>query len=74
MLPEQTFAYPRGVEPWEIENLRRSVVMLPPGHSAGSMSREQALALFDQLANLEEETARYREIVERLKQLAADAP
>jgi hypothetical protein len=68
------FAYPRCVEPWEIEVLRRSVVMLSPGHSAGAMSREQALALFDEIAGLEQETTRYREIVDRLKQLAADAP
>jgi hypothetical protein len=62
------------VKPWEIEILRRSVVMLPPGRSAGAMSREQALASFDQIVGLEQETARYREVIEKLKQLAAEAP
>jgi hypothetical protein len=71
---EQVFADPRRVKPWEIEILRRSVVMLPPGRSAGAMSREQALASFDQIVGLEQETARYREVIEKLKQLAAEAP
>jgi hypothetical protein len=30
------------VKPWELEHLRRSVVMLPPGHSAGAVTKTQA--------------------------------
>ena len=36
---EHMFASIWGVEPWQIEQLRRSVAMLPPGHSVGAMSR-----------------------------------
>jgi hypothetical protein len=38
------------------------------------MSREQALAVFDEIAGLARETARYREVIEKLKQLVAEAP
>ena len=54
------------MEPWEIEQLRRSVVMLPAGHSAGAVTREQALQLFDEIAGLQRETGRYRKAVSEL--------
>ena len=59
----------RYMEPWQIENLRRSVVMLSPGTSAGALTREQALALFDELADLEQQTARYQDLVEQIRGL-----
>jgi hypothetical protein len=58
------------VDPWEIERLRRSIAMLPPGHSsAGPLTKEAARALIDELLEAREETARYREIVAQLRQL-----
>jgi hypothetical protein len=33
------------VESWEIEQLRRSFAMLPPGHSAAALTKEAAMAL-----------------------------
>ena len=57
------------MEPWEIENLRRSVVMLAPGHSVGVMSREQALELFGELNRLDQTTNRYREVVAQLRHI-----
>jgi hypothetical protein len=39
------FDYGSVVEPWEIEQVRRSISMLPPGHSAGALSKEAAMAL-----------------------------
>jgi hypothetical protein len=61
----------RLVEPWEIENLRRSVVMLPPGHSAGAVRREQALGLFEEIAGLQQETSGYRYAVAELRRVLA---
>jgi hypothetical protein len=55
------------VEPWEVEILRRSVAMLPPGHSAGAVGRKQALQPFDEIAGLQHETRRYREAVDELR-------
>ena len=57
------------MEPWEIEQLRRSVVMLPPGHSVGAMSRDQALALFEELAAEKRQSERYRELVDEIRRL-----
>jgi hypothetical protein len=41
---EQVFDYDRPADPHDLERLRRSIVMLPPGHSAGALTREPALA------------------------------
>ena len=69
---ERVFATLADVEPWEIEQLRRSVAMLPAGHSAGAVSREQALQLLDEIAGLQRQTRRYRDAVaELLKVLTA---
>jgi hypothetical protein len=56
-----------------IETLRRSVATLPPGHSVGAMSRDQAQALFRELEGLQQESRRYRELVKKLKGLVARA-
>ncbi len=37
-----------GLSSWEVEQLRRSIAMLPPGSPSG-VSREQALQLLGQL-------------------------
>ena len=57
------------MEPWELENLRRSIVMLPPGRSAGALSRDAALDLFDEVLNARMETDRYRSAVAQLRQV-----
>jgi hypothetical protein len=41
--------------------------MLPPGHSAGALTREAALDLIEEVATSREETARYRQAVEQLR-------
>ena len=57
------------MERYEIELLRRSVAMLPPGHSVGATSREQAQDLFAELARSDIENARYRELVGKLRRV-----
>ena len=59
------------MQPWEIESVRRSVTMVPPGHSAGAVSREQALQLFEEIAGLRQETRRYREAAAELRPVLA---
>jgi hypothetical protein len=51
----------------EIEHLRRSLAMLPPG--ADALKREEAMAL---LARLREVTARLRRVEDGLRSLLAD--
>jgi hypothetical protein len=55
------------LEPHELERLRRSIVMLPPGHSAGALTREAALELIEGVADARGETARYRHAVDQLR-------
>ncbi|HWE55925.1 MAG TPA: hypothetical protein VG435_10450 [Acidimicrobiales bacterium] len=57
----------------DLERLKRSVTMLPPGQRASAMSREEALGLFDQLERLEEESDRRSEVLERIRSLLAEA-
>lgn len=57
------------VKPWELEQLRRSVAMLPPGHSAGALSREQALTLFEEIATLDQRSRRYEEVLAELRRV-----
>jgi hypothetical protein len=68
---EHLFGYATAVKPWELEQLRRSVVMLPPGHSAGALSREQALKLFEEIGTLDQRTKRYEEVLAELRRLLA---
>jgi hypothetical protein len=64
------FGYAPTVDAWEIERLRRSIAMLPEGHSsAGPLTKEAARALIDELVSAKEETARYREVVAQLRQI-----
>jgi hypothetical protein len=57
------------VEPWEIEQLRRSIAMLPPGHSAGALTKDAAMALVDEVLTSQRETERYRQAVARLREV-----
>ena len=57
------------VESWELEQLRRSVAMLPEGHSAGAVSKEQARQLLDELMTAKDETTRYRQAVAELRRI-----
>lgn len=63
------FDYGGGMESWEIEQLRRSVAMLPPGHAVGAMPREQALGLFDELEQCRSDSARYRALLAELRRV-----
>lgn len=73
---EHMFATVRDVEPHELERLRRSIVMMPPGHSAGALTREAALRLVDGVVAARSETTWYRRAVAQLKQVidALEAP
>jgi hypothetical protein len=60
------FGYGLMVESWEIEQLRRSIAMLPPGHSAGALTKEAAMALIHEVLTSRRETERYRRAVAQL--------
>jgi hypothetical protein len=55
------------MEPWEVEQLRRSIAMLPPGHSAGALTKEAAMALIHEVLTSRRETKRYRKAVAQLR-------
>jgi hypothetical protein len=57
------------MEAHELERLRRSIAMLPPGHSAGALTREAAMKLVEEVANARSETARYRRAVADLRKV-----
>jgi hypothetical protein len=57
------------MEAHELERLRRSIAMLPPGHSAGALTREAAMNLVEEVANAHSETARYRRAVAELRKV-----
>jgi hypothetical protein len=57
------------VDAQELERIRRSIAMLPPGHSAGALTKEAARALIGEVANARSETARYRRAVNKLREV-----
>lgn len=57
------------MEPHEIERLRRSIVMLPAGHSAGALTRESAIELLEELTRLDSLTSRYQEVIVELRRV-----
>ena len=59
------------VEAHEIERLRRSIAMLPPGHSAGALTKEMAFSLIEEVLNSRSESDRNREAIEQLRQVLA---
>jgi len=56
------------LEPHELENLRRSIVMLRPGQAA-SLDRDRAVRLLEELQRLQASDRRFRELVEQLRAL-----
>jgi hypothetical protein len=60
------------VDPHELERLRRSIAMLPPGHSAGALTREAAMALIEEVASARSQTARYRQAVAELRRVLTE--
>jgi hypothetical protein len=59
------------VEPYEVEILRRSVAMLPPGHSAGAVSKQQAEDLLAEIDRMGQESDRYRQAVAEIRRVLA---
>jgi hypothetical protein len=57
------------VERWELEQLRRSIVMLPPGHSAGAVSKAQAEELLAEVERRHSDLARYQQAVDELRRV-----
>jgi hypothetical protein len=57
------------VDAQELERIRRSIAMLPPGHSAGALTREAAMDLIHEVATARSQTARYRQAVDELRQV-----
>jgi hypothetical protein len=57
------------MEAHELERLRRSIAMLPPGHSAGALTPETAMSLVEEVASAHSETARYRQAVAELREV-----
>jgi hypothetical protein len=43
--------------------------MLRPGHAAGALTRETALALLEEVSNLRAESDRHRVVVAQVRQL-----
>jgi len=54
---------------WELEQLRRSVAMLPPGHSAGAVTKAQAEALLAEVDRSQGDLARYRQAIVELRRV-----
>jgi hypothetical protein len=54
--------------PQEIEHLRRSVHMLPEGHSA-SLTKQAVRTLLEEVAAARDETARHRQAVGDLRRV-----
>jgi hypothetical protein len=57
------------VETWELEQLRRSIAMLPPGHSAGAVSKAQAEELLVEVERSHGDLARYRLALDELRRV-----
>jgi hypothetical protein len=55
------------VEPWEVEQLRWAIAVLPPGHSAGALTKEAAMAPLHEVWNSRCEAVRYRRVVGELR-------
>ncbi|MDP9074739.1 MAG: hypothetical protein M3N98_11300 [Actinomycetota bacterium] len=58
------------VDPHRLENLRRSIVMLPPGRRDG-LDRDEALRLIEELQRLQRSDGRYKRLVGQLRVLLA---
>jgi hypothetical protein len=58
------------LEPHELENLRRSIVILRPGQAA-TLDRDRAVRLLEELQRLQVSDRRYRRLVDQLRALLA---
>jgi hypothetical protein len=56
---------------WELDQLRRSVAMLPAGHLAGAMSKAQAEELLAEIDRSQGDLVRYRQAIEELRRVLA---
>jgi hypothetical protein len=61
------FEYTPAMEGWELEQIRRSIAMLPEGHSAGALTKERAMALVREALDAREDRERYRQAIARLR-------
>lgn len=59
-----------GLDPHELERLRRSIVMLPPGQPAG-LKREEAMRLLAETQRLQHRMA---EVMTRLRAIVEEGP
>jgi hypothetical protein len=66
---EHMFVTIRTMEPHEIEFIRRSIAMLPSGHSAGALTKDAAMALVHEVLASRSETERYRRAVAELRRI-----
>jgi hypothetical protein len=57
------------MESYEVELLRRSVAMLPPGHSAGAVSKQQAEDLLAEIDRMGQENDQYRQVVAQIRRV-----
>ena len=55
------------LESWKVENLRRSIAMLPPDQPVTGLQREEALRILDELQRLEQRDRKVIELVARLQ-------
>ena len=58
--------------PHNLEQLRRSIVMLPPGRPSG-LDRERAVRLIEELQRIQRQDRRYRELVGQLRAVLRSA-
>ena len=62
------FATLLAVEFWELEQIRRSIAMLPPDfRSAGALTRDAAMAVVLEAIEARQDRDRYRQAVDRLR-------
>ena len=57
------------MEPWEIDNLRRSNATLPLGRSAGALTPDAALSLVDEVLTSKQETGTLPTAVAELRRV-----
>ena len=61
-----------GIDPHEVERLRRSIAMLRPDQPA-SLKREEAIRILEELQRLQRSDRRHAELLARLRAVLDDA-
>lgn len=74
MRDEHVFDIVLHVDPWELQNLRRSLAMTPDGTTVGTLKKEEAEALVEEVLAGRSETARYRHAVAQLRSVLDTGP